>query len=220
MADYESTAYMSLERLKEQHAQELAALQERMQSSTRQCKSSRELLELRRKEAVLAKLGKYEDAHQVKEAGDQLEEWELARSNAVANEQMRKMEARMRQQHQKALQALLKRIQRDRGEQIRHRQTDSQRLIQRNKNLKADLSKKQHLEFTRAHSAIRSILSQPDHAQKLLDDNDPVFVARSAAMGELPSINHRSKLNQPAALPENYVPPGGISRGVVSSSPA
>ena len=37
----------------------------------------------------------------------------------------------------KALAALLKRIQRDRGEQIRHRQLDSQRLIQRNKNLKA-----------------------------------------------------------------------------------
>ena len=59
----------------------------------------------------------------------------------------------------------------------RHRQLDSQRLIQRNKNLKAcdatvrkatesglsayhqaDLYKKQHLEFQRAEAAIRSIM--------------------------------------------------------------
>jgi len=33
------------------------------------------------------------------------------------------------------LQSLLKRIQRDREEQVKHRQQDSQRLIQRNKNL-------------------------------------------------------------------------------------
>ena len=48
------------------------------------------------------------------------------------------------------------------GEQIRHRQMDSQRLIQRNKNLKADLEKKQHLEFKRAEAAIKSILSNPE----------------------------------------------------------
>merc|ERR1719453_1270624 len=139
----------------------------------------------------------------------------MARSNAVASEQMRKMEGRMRLQHQKALQALLKRIQRDRGEQIRHRQTDSQRLIQRNKNLKADLLKKQHLEFCRAEAAIKSIMSQPDHAQKLLDENDPAYVARSAAMGELPALG-KIKYKAPC-LPDNYAPPGGIANGLVRS---
>merc|ERR1719389_1165774 len=201
MADYESTAYMSLERLKEQHAQEFAAFQERLRNQPKPVKHSRELLELRRKQEALAKLGQYEEAYKVKDSADHLEEWETARSSSLVGDSARRQEARLRQQQAKALAALLKRIQRDRGEQIRHRQTDSQRLIQRNKNLKADLSKKQHLEFTLAHSAIRSILSQPDHAQKLLDHNDPVFVARSAAMGELPSINYRSKLNEPAALP-------------------
>ncbi|CAE7568317.1 serC [Symbiodinium natans] len=114
-----------------------------------------------------------------------------------------------------ALQALLKRIQRDRGEQIRHRQLDSQRLIQRNKNLKADLYKKQHLEFQRAEAAIRSIMSQPEHAQRLLDEHDPASVARSAAMGELPALG-RIKWKGPC-LPENYMPPGGISKGLVKS---
>lgn len=53
----------------------------------------------------------------------------------------------------------------------------------------ADLYKKQHLEFQRAEAAIRSIMSQPEHAQRLLDEHDPASVARSAAMGEWPGFN-------------------------------
>lgn len=211
MADYEATAYMSLERLKEQHSGEFAQLQDKIRNQPNRVRCSRELLEMRRKQEALAKLGKYEDAWQVKEAADQLEEWEMARTASSANDSTRRHEHRIRSQQQKALSALLKRIQRDRGEQIRHRQEDSQRLIQRNKNLKADLLKKQHLEFQRAEAAIRSIMSQPEHAQKLLDENDTSFVARSAAMGELPSLG-KIKWKGPC-LPDNYVPPGGISKG-------
>lgn len=215
MADYESTAYMSLERLKEQHTGEFTTFQEKLRNQPKRVKCSRELLELRRKQEALAKLGQYEEAWKVKEAGDQLEEWEMARSQSLSNESARRQEQRLRHQQQKALAALLKRIQRDRGEQIRHRQLDSQRLIQRNKNLKVDLAKKQHLEFQRAEAAIKSILSQPDHAQKLLDEHDPAHVARSAAMGELPALG-KIKWKGPC-LPENYQPPGGISKGLVKS---
>ena len=77
----------------------------------------------------------------------------------------------------------------------------------------ADLYKKQHLEFQRAEAAIRSIMSQPEHAQRLLDEHDPASVARSAALGELPSLG-RIKWKGPI-LPENYMPPGGISKGLV-----
>eukprot|EP00933_Yihiella_yeosuensis_P004274 TRINITY_DN108643_c0_g1_i1.p1 TRINITY_DN108643_c0_g1~~TRINITY_DN108643_c0_g1_i1.p1 ORF type:complete len:407 (-),score=98.45 TRINITY_DN108643_c0_g1_i1:190-1410(-) len=215
MADYESTAYMSLERLKEQHSLELSLFQEKVRGQPRRVKQSRELLELRRKQEALAKLGKYEDAWKVKDEGDRLEQWEQARSESLVTDSARRQEHRLRTHQQKALQALLKRIQRDRGEQIRHRQVDSQRLIQRNKNLKADLSKKQHLEFQRAEAAIRSIMSQPEHAQKLLDEHDPASVARSAAMGELPALG-KIKWKGPC-LPENYSPPGGISKGMVKS---
>merc|ERR1719379_1899376 len=186
-----------------------------MRKSEKSCKFSRELLELRHKQQSLAKLGKYEEAFKVKDSADHLEQWEIARHASIQSDSIRRQEQRLRQQQQKALAALLKRIQRDRGEQIRHRQTDSQRLIQRNKNLKADLSKKQHLEFCRAEAAIKSIMSQPDHAQKLLDDNDPVFVARSAAMGELPALG-KIKYKAPC-LPDTYQPPGGISNGLVRS---
>jgi len=211
MADYESTAYMSLERLKEQHGAEFAAFQDKLRAQIPKAKASRELLESRRKQEALAKMGKYEEAFKLKENGDQLEEWELARQASQVNESVRRQEQRLRQQQSKALAALLRRIQRDRGEQIRHRQMDSQRLIQRNKNLKVDLAKKQHLEFQRAEAAIKSIMSQPEHAQKLLDENDPAFVARSAAMGELPALG-KIKWRGPC-LPENYKPPGGVSKG-------
>merc|ERR1740123_1535545 len=206
---------MSLERLKEQHAGEFSSFKVKLRTQPNRPRCSRELLELRRKQEALAKLGNYEQAYKVKEAADQLEEWEMARNASTTNDSVRRAEERLQQQQQKALAALLKRIQRDRGEQIRHRQVDSQRLIQRNKNLKVDLSKKQHLEFQRAEAAIRSIMSQPDHAQKLLDENDPAYVARTAAMGELPALG-KIKWRGPC-LPEKYQPPGGVSKGLVKS---
>jgi hypothetical protein len=60
-----------------------------------------------------------------------------------------KQEERLRAKQQMALAALLKRIQRDRNEQLKHRQIDSQRLIQRNKNLLLDLLNKQNMETRR-----------------------------------------------------------------------
>merc|ERR1719161_2932308 len=121
---------MSLERLKEQHAQEFAAFQEKMRKQSKPCKFSRELIELRHKQQSLAKLGKYEEAFKVKDSADHLEQWETARHASIQSDSIQRQEHRVRQQQQKALAALLKRIQRDRGgEQIRHRQVDSQRLI-------------------------------------------------------------------------------------------
>merc|ERR1712190_602788 len=89
MADYGSTAYMSLERLKEQHSSEFSGFQERLRNQPNRCKCSRELLELRRKQEALAKLGKYEEAYKVKEAGDHLEEWEMARSASMVSDRLR-----------------------------------------------------------------------------------------------------------------------------------
>jgi hypothetical protein len=56
------------------------------------------------------------------------------------------------------LAALLKRIQRDRNEQLKHRQQDSQRLIQRNKNILNDLLNKQTSETKRTLEHLRQTL--------------------------------------------------------------
>mmetsp|Transcript_1454 Transcript_1454/g.2546 ORF Transcript_1454/g.2546 Transcript_1454/m.2546 type:complete len:125 (-) Transcript_1454:40-414(-) len=67
-----------------------------------------------------------------------------------------------------ALAALLKRIQRDRNEQLKHRQIDSQRLIQRNKNLLLDLLNKQNMETRRTTQFLRFALGarSPERRQK------------------------------------------------------
>ena len=44
--------------------------------------------------------------------------------------------------HQNQLKTLLRRIERDREEQVKHRKVDSQRLIQRNRNLINDILEK------------------------------------------------------------------------------
>jgi len=49
----------------------------------------------------------------------------------------------LRQKQQLALATLLKRIQRDREEQMKHRAEDSKRLLQRNTNLLKDMLSKQ-----------------------------------------------------------------------------
>jgi hypothetical protein len=67
------------------------------------------------------------------------------------DEQIGRSEERLRAKQQLALAALLKRIQRDRNEQLKHRQIDSQRLIQRNKNLLLDLLNKQNMETRRTN---------------------------------------------------------------------
>jgi hypothetical protein len=51
-----------------------------------------------------------------------------------------------RKQQQMKLNSLLRRIQRDRDEQLIHRQTDSRLLIQRNKNMIADIMERQQVE--------------------------------------------------------------------------
>ena len=53
------------------------------------------------------------------------------------------------------MQALLRRIQRDREEQVKHRQIDSNRLIQRNKNLLNDILEKQGTEKRRTQHFLK-----------------------------------------------------------------
>jgi len=159
MADYETTAYLSLEKLKEKHVLEFQQFSERVRKETRmKLKFSRELLELRKKQNVLAKQKKYAEAEKIKSQSDSLEEWERQKMETEFNDIIERKETRLKHAQQLALAALLKRIQRDRNEQLRHRQIDSQRLIQRNKNLRNDLLQKQRAEAAKTIESIRTTL--------------------------------------------------------------
>lgn len=58
------------------------------------------------------------------------------------------------------MQTLLRRIQRDREEQVKHRQKDSTRLIQRNKNLLNDILEKQATEQRRTENFLKYALGK------------------------------------------------------------
>ena len=69
-------------------------------------------------------------------------------------------EGKFRMQQQAELQALLKRIECRRKEHIKQRNTDSKRLLQRNKNVQSALESKHSLETQRQFDAIKKNLQQ------------------------------------------------------------
>ena len=159
MSDYEATAYLSLEKLKEKHMLEFEQFQDRTRKELRaKMKFSKDLLELRDKEAKLVRAKRYEEAERVKMKADLLEEFERSKLEAEMQMVIEKKEAKLRHSQQLALAALLKRIQRDRNEQLKHRQQDSQRLIQRNKNILNDLLNKQNNETKKTLDHLKSTL--------------------------------------------------------------
>ena len=122
MSDYEATAYLSLEKLKEKHMLEFEQFQDRIRKELRaKMKFSKDLLELRDKESKLVKAKRYEEAERVKMKADLLEEFERSKLESevriqysLINIQMQvvidKKEAKLRHSQQLALAALLKRI--------------------------------------------------------------------------------------------------------------
>ena len=74
MAEYEATAYLSLEKLKEKHLLEFQQFQESIRAELKKkFKFSKDLLELRNKESMLVKLKRYEEAEKIKMKADLLE---------------------------------------------------------------------------------------------------------------------------------------------------
>lgn len=77
MSDYEATAYLSLEKLKEKHMLEFQQFQEKIRKELKQkMKFSKDLLELRDREAKLVRLKRYDEAERIKMKADLLEEFE------------------------------------------------------------------------------------------------------------------------------------------------
>ena len=158
MADYESTAYSSLEKLKEKHMIEYQEFHEKVMREARgRMKPSKELLALRQKELVLARQKRYHDAEEIKDRADRLEEWERSKSETAVQEISNNKEKKIKKEQQQALAALMRRIQRDRDEQVKHRKEDTERLLQRNKNIRNDLISKQNQDAKKLIEEIRRV---------------------------------------------------------------
>ena len=177
MGDYETTAIKSLEKLKEKHLLEVEEAKKKMREEMKiKMKYSKALLEARKKEQTLVRLKKYDEAESVKNKADQLEMKERQKMDQDMQDQLAKRETKIKGQQQLALSALLKRIQRDRNEQLRQRQLDSQRfaishtnlyrLIQRNKNLLNDLLVKHSFEVKKITECVKQTLDSAKNTEQ------------------------------------------------------
>lgn len=85
-------------------------------------------------------------ANEFRQLADELEIIEIQKHQESINIKVEKEEDKLRKRQQLSINSLMKRIQRDRDEQLIHRQTDSRVLIQRNKNVLADVIERQQVE--------------------------------------------------------------------------
>ena len=147
--EYDKMAQMYIQQMTERHAVNLLDFQRTLQTqmAERPPKWSRELLEWRRRQHMLARQKNYAEAQRIKKIADKLEGKEKKGVEHETATLFARKEAQFRQQQQAELQALLKRIDARRKEHIKQRNLDSKRLMQRNRNVQAVLESKQVMNF-------------------------------------------------------------------------
>jgi len=112
----------------EKHEQEVMELEQKIRNEYKgNYKASAKLLELRQKEKNLVKLKKYKEAEKVKEAADILEEYERASKIGELDEILKKKIDALRNQQSKAVDALHKKITKERYQIGKNRYDDTQR---------------------------------------------------------------------------------------------
>ncbi|GMI40221.1 hypothetical protein TrCOL_g2121 [Triparma columacea] len=160
MEEYDSMAQMYIQQMTERHAVNLLEFQRGLQKEMTQKppKWSRELLEWRRRQHILARQKNYAEAQKIKKIADGLEDKERGSMNTSHAAVFARKEASFRQQQQAELQALLKRIDARRKEHIKQRNLDCKRLLQRNRNVQAVLESKQAVESVKLFADIKKDL--------------------------------------------------------------
>ena len=151
MSEYEERANELLEAMRHRHMLDLKETRQRVldHAAMYKPKFSKELLELRRMEKSVARLGQYAEAHQVKVRADALENSEIQRLDAEMRQSASNAEFNMLQKQECELAALRQRIQNGAEEQRKARQTDLERLLQRYQNVKTELDAQQNTEWQR-----------------------------------------------------------------------
>lgn len=150
MEEYETHALKLVEAMKRRHGEDLAAWQKKMiAQSQKRVKFSKELLNLRRIQDVLAKQKDYQQAALMKARADNMEASELEKLGNRKQQDLFLKEQRFKKQQKSELQALSLRVQTGREEQKKQRRLDLERLLQRYQNVKSELEAQQNLERIR-----------------------------------------------------------------------
>lgn len=160
MEEYDRMAQAYVKQMTEKHAGDLTAFQDKLQQEIleRPPKFSKELIEWRRRQHRLAQQKSYAEAQKIKQIADEVEADERSKMNGELRGVFARKEAKLRQQQQAELAALLKRIDCRRKEHLKQRNLDSKRLLQRNRNVQSVLESKQVAEATKKIQDIKMSL--------------------------------------------------------------
>jgi len=163
MEEYDQLAQTYIQQMTEKHAMQLREFQDKMQRDlvSKPPKFSKELLDWRRREKILAKQKNYAEAQKIKRIADMMEAKERGRLGNKTNTNFLRKEKDLKARQKGELKALLKRIELRRKEHLSQRNADSKRLLQRNRNVQAVLESKQSTEMRTQKAEIKVNLSKP-----------------------------------------------------------
>jgi len=121
MQDYETAAYESLRKLREKHDVERVELRQEILSRYHTFTLSKRCCEMRDQERRHFLVKEYVKANALRQEADELEILEIQKHQQSINEKVEREEDKLRKHQQLQVNSLMKRIQRDRDEQLIHR---------------------------------------------------------------------------------------------------
>lgn len=144
MSEFETRSQTYLDELNQTHQDQLAALHSEVMKEvkTKPQRWSKELVDWRKREAIMADQQKYQEAQKIKAVSDKLEAKERATKTSNLESSLKLKEGNLKKQHAAEKAALQQRIDTKRKEfQCKHK-ADHARMLQRNKNIIAMLDSK------------------------------------------------------------------------------
>ena len=144
MKEFEEKSQTYLKELNETHQAQLSALQKEVveEVKSKPQRWSRELVDWRKREAIMADQQRYQEAQRIKSVSDALEAKERNQKDSALETSLKLKERNMLHIHTTEKAALQKRIDTKRRE-FEHQRKDGQaRILQRNKNILAMLDTK------------------------------------------------------------------------------
>ena len=146
MQEFELKSQKQLSELDQTHQQQLQLLEQSISDESNNSKSrkkwSKDLIQYRRRQLLMADQQRYQEAQQTKLVSDALEEKELSAMNSTTDTSLMRRERTMKKQHQAEMDVLLKRIESKQREYVKRRNVDCDRLLQRNKNIQSSFDSK------------------------------------------------------------------------------
>eukprot|EP01138_Halocafeteria_seosinensis_P004269 gb/GECG01004366.1/.p1 GENE.gb/GECG01004366.1/~~gb/GECG01004366.1/.p1 ORF type:complete len:469 (+),score=86.24 gb/GECG01004366.1/:1-1407(+) len=175
IAEYDQMAQMYIKQMTEKHTQKLKEFQQALHTEliSKPPRFSRELLDWRKRQTLLAKQRKYAEAQKIKRIADELEKRERMKMDEHRLKVFQQREQKFRQQQKQELASLLKRIDVRRREHLKQRENDTKRLLQRNKNVQQVLETKQSMELNKRRQEIKLSLAPKQHTMQRESNRSP-----------------------------------------------